>query len=90
MADAEAQGLGDYFVGERAQIWISAGKRKTFTIPADYLFKRHGLDYVKVMREGGPLLDVVVQPGLPVADRNGGERIEILSGLASGDELVRP
>jgi RND family efflux transporter MFP subunit len=90
MADAEAQGLGDYFVGERAQIWISAGKRKTFTIPADYLFKRHGLDYVKITRGGGPPLDVVVQPGLPVADRNGAERIEILSGLASGDELVRP
>ena len=82
MADAEAQGLGDYFVGERAQIWISAGKRKTFTIPADYLFKRHGLDYVKVARDGGPPLDVVVQPGLPVAaDKNGGERIEIFAPL---------
>jgi RND family efflux transporter MFP subunit len=90
VADAEAPGLGTYFVGERAQIWISAGKRKTFIIPSDYLFKRHGLDYVKVAQADGSPLDLVVQPGLPVADPDGPERIEILSGLKSGDKLVRP
>jgi RND family efflux transporter MFP subunit len=90
VADAEASGLGDYFVGERAQIWISVGKRETFVIPADYLFRRHGLDYVKVASADGTPLDLVVQPGLPVAEKDGSKRIEILSGLKAGDELVRP
>ncbi|HKJ63322.1 MAG TPA: efflux RND transporter periplasmic adaptor subunit [Hyphomicrobiales bacterium] len=90
IADAEAQGLGNYFIGERAQIWISAGKRETFLIPEAYLFKRHGLNYVKVAQADGPPLDLVVQPGLPVANKDGPDRIEILSGLKSGDKLVRP
>ena len=29
VADAEVATLGDYFVGERALVWISAGKRRT-------------------------------------------------------------
>lgn len=90
IADAEAQNLGNYFIGERAQIWISAGKRETFLIPADYLFKRHGLNYVKVAQDAGPPLDIVVQPGLAAAGKDGADQIEILSGLKSGDELVRP
>ncbi|MCP4319651.1 MAG: efflux RND transporter periplasmic adaptor subunit [Hyphomicrobiales bacterium] len=90
VADAEATGLGDYFVGERAQIWISAGKRRTFVIPADFLFKRHGLNYVRLMQAEGPPLDVVVQPGLALPDNNGPARLEILSGVRSGDELIRP
>lgn len=90
IADAEAPGLGTYFIGERAQIWISAGKRETFIIPADYLFKRHGLNYVKVARDDSPPLDLVVQPGLVIAGKDGADSIEILSGLNSGDELVRP
>lgn len=90
VADAEAPGLGDYFVGERALVWISVGKRNTIVIPADYLFRRHGLNYVKVAQAEGAPLDVVVQPGLPVADDDTPPTIEILSGLKSGDRLVRP
>jgi RND family efflux transporter MFP subunit len=90
VADAEAPGLGDYFVGERAQIWISAGKRKTYIIPSDYLYKRHGLNYVNVAQAEGPPLAIVVQPGLPIEHKDEPERIEILSGLRSGDRLIRP
>ncbi len=90
IADAEAPGLGDYFVGERALIWISAGTRKTIIIPSDYLFKRDGLDYVKVAQGNGPPLDVVVQPGLPVTLKGTPPSVEILSGLKRGDRLVRP
>ncbi len=90
VADAEAPHLGDYFVGERALIWISAGKRKTIAVPSDYLFKRDGLDYVKVAQGDGSPLDVVVQPGLPVTLKNAPPSVEILSGLKPGDRLVRP
>lgn len=44
LADADLAGLGDYFVGERVKVWISAGKRRTIVVPAEYTFKRFGLD----------------------------------------------
>lgn len=90
VADAEASVLDGYFVGERALVWISVGKRKTIVIPSDYLFQRHGLNYVKIAQAEGSPLDVVVQPGLPIAGQDTPLSIEILSGLQSGDQLVRP
>lgn len=89
IADAEAGGLGGYFVGERARIWISAGKRRTIVIPRDYVFRRYGLDYVRLASAEAAPVDVVVQPGRPVT-LDGGAGIEILSGLEPGDRLVRP
>jgi hypothetical protein len=80
-ADVTVGSLGDYFVGERTRVWVSAGTRNTFVVPENYLFKRYGISYVK-MRDGA---EVVVQPGLPV---RGG--IEILSGVRDGDVLVLP
>jgi hypothetical protein len=89
IADAEAEGLGGYFVGERARIWISAGKRNAIIIPRDYVFRRYGLDYVKLASADGAPADVVVQPGRPITFE-GEAGIEILSGLVPGDRLVRP
>lgn len=90
VADAEAADLGDYFVGARALVWISAGKRETIVIRSGYVFRRHGLNYVKLAQNKGPPLDVVVQSGLPVAQSDGPSGVEILSGLKSGDRLIRP
>jgi len=84
IADAEVSGLGDYFVGERALVWISAGKRKAITIPADLTFKRFGLDYVRLAGEKGAAFDAIVQLGQP-ADAN---RIEVLAGLKPGDMIL--
>jgi RND family efflux transporter MFP subunit len=89
VADAEAPNLGSYFVGERVLVWISAGRRPTFVVPRDLVFKRYGLDYVRLEREDGSTADVVVQTGQDV--KNGDEKeIEILAGVAAGDRLVRP
>lgn len=92
IADAEVADLGDYFVGERTLVWISAGKRKTIVIPRSYTFQRYGLDYVKVKHGSGAPIDVVVQLGRPVDDGGSGEgpRVEVLAGLKAGDELVHP
>jgi RND family efflux transporter MFP subunit len=92
IADAEVAGLGDYFVGERTLVWISAGKRKTIVIPRSYTFQRYGLDYVRVVHGPDAPIDVVVQLGRPVSDGKAGEgpRVEVLAGLKAGDELVRP
>ena len=65
IADAQADGLGKYFVGERVLVWISAGKRQTIAVPRDHLFKRFGLDYARLKEDDGKTIDVVVQPDSP-------------------------
>jgi RND family efflux transporter MFP subunit len=81
VADVTAEGLGDYFVGERTLVYVATGKRPAIVVPADYLFTRSGVTYARLAGLG----DTVVQPGLPA---EGG--IEILSGLRPGDVLVKP
>jgi multidrug efflux system membrane fusion protein len=81
IADAEVEGLGDYFVGERTLAHIAVGQRESFVLPNEFLLNRFGVDYVR-LKNGA---EVVVQLGLP---REGG--VEILSGLKTGDILVTP
>ncbi len=81
VADVEVEGLGNFFVGERVQVYVSTGERQTFVVPEAYLFRRFGLVFVKLQDDD----EVVVQPGLKA---DGG--IEILSGLNQGDVLVLP
>ena len=90
IADAEVATLGDYFVGERALVGISAGKRKTIIVPDTVVVKRFGLDYVRLFQEKGPGVDVVVQLGqlAPLPDGTAG--VEVLAGLKPGDVVVPP
>lgn len=89
IADATVAGLGDFFVGERARVWIDAGERQVIVIPLDYVSTRHGLDFVKVARAEGPPLEVVVELGQQ-QPLDGGTGYEVLSGLRAGDRLVKP
>lgn len=88
LADADVSGLGDYFVGERAVVWISAGKRTTITVPPAFVFKRHGLDFVRVLDAQGKSSDFVVQLGQTVPSDGRPADIEILSGLKAGDTIA--
>lgn len=90
VADADVEKLGDYFVGERALVWISAGKRKTIMVPPDYVFNRFGLDYVRLVSGTLPAIEIVVQLGPAVEGDSKAPRIEVLSGVRLGDKLVRP
>jgi membrane fusion protein, multidrug efflux system len=81
IADAEVEGLGDFFVGERTRVYVATGKRDALVVPADVVYHRYGVSYVK-LKDG---TEVVVQLGRPV---EGG--IEVLSGLNEGDQVVRP
>ena len=90
IADAQADGLGKYFVGERVLVRISAGKRNTIVVPSEYLFKHFGLDYARIRQDDGKTIDVVVQPGQPARSEGDGDGIEVLAGLKPGDRLVRP
>jgi len=90
IADAEVPDLGGYFVGERLLVWISAGKRQGFVVPRAYIFKRYGLDYVRLDEGSGKLADVVVQTGRTIRDASGLELTELLAGVEAGDRLVSP
>lgn len=81
VADVEVDGLGDFFVGERIKVLITAGSRQSIVVPESYLFRRFGLTFVRLHGAG----DVVVQHG---QTSEGG--IEILSGLRAGDRLLPP
>jgi len=81
VADVEVERLGEYFVGERTRAYVTTGKREAIVIPLDYVFRRAGLNYVK-LKDGTV---VVVQPGEQRA-----EGLEILSGLKEGDVVVAP
>jgi multidrug efflux pump subunit AcrA (membrane-fusion protein) len=85
IADVDVSGLGDYFVGERTRVYIETGKRSAIVIPASYVYRRAGVNYVKL--GGGD--EIVVQPG-DISDANGARTVEILSGLVDGDRIVAP
>lgn len=80
VADVTVAGLGNFFVGERARVWVATDKRQAFVIGREYIHRRYGLSYVYLANGG----EVVVQPGQAIA---GG--IEVLSGLREGDVLVK-
>lgn len=89
VADAAVPDLGNYFVGERALVRVSAGQRSTFIIPEDYSFVRYGSDFVRLQRDDGEPIDIVVQLGQAIV-KDGKTFVEVLSGVDAGDRLVKP
>ncbi|QGM97176.1 efflux RND transporter periplasmic adaptor subunit [Methylocystis parvus] len=81
IADVEVKGLGDYFVGERARVYVTTGKRNAILAPKSAIYRRAGVDFVKLASGA----EVVVQTG----DAHG-DAIEILSGLHDGDVVQTP
>jgi RND family efflux transporter MFP subunit len=90
VADADVAGLGDYFVGERIRVWVSAGDRTSIIVPASFITTRFGIDYAHVRRNDGAVIDVPVQRGREFPRPDVPDALEILSGLKAGDVLVRP
>lgn len=81
IADVIAPDFGNYFVGERTRVYVSAGKREGFFVPTPSLYHRAGMVFVKL--KGGQ--EIVVQIG-----QKNGNQTEILSGLHDGDIVVTP
>jgi RND family efflux transporter MFP subunit len=81
IADVDVGELGDYFVGERTRVYVATGKRDAIIVPASYVYRRAGVNFVR-LKNGA---EIVVQPGEARPDG-----LEILSGLADGDIVVRP
>jgi multidrug efflux system membrane fusion protein len=87
-ADLDAAGLTGDFVGARVRVLIPAGEREAFIIPARYLATRYGVDYVRLVRAGGAMIDAPVQRGAATPTDAMPDGIEILSGLNDGDAIV--
>ena len=81
IADVDVQGLGDYFVGERARVYVTTGKRDTIIIPRNAVYRRAGVDFVRLASGE----EVVIQLG-----EAHGDGVEVLSGLHDGDVVSAP
>jgi RND family efflux transporter MFP subunit len=90
IADAEAPGLGSYFVGERVPVWISAGRRQVVAIPDAFVFRKFGLDQVTLVSPAGEGVAVVVQLGRAAKLEDDEPGHEVLAGLGPGDVITRP
>lgn len=89
VADAEVAGLESYLVGERARVWIAAGKRKSLVVPRAFVSQKYGQDFVRLKR-GDTTTDVVVQLGREAWLPGEQDTVEVLGGLMPNDVLVRP
>jgi RND family efflux transporter MFP subunit len=90
VADARVANLGDYFVGERIRVWVSAGERVSIIVPGSFITTRFGIDYARVREDNRTVIDVPVQRGRNLPRPDMPDALEILSGLKAGDILVRP
>lgn len=90
IADAAVPDVGDYFVGERIRVWVSAGERASVIVPGAFILTRFGIDYARVRTDAKTITDVPVQRGRALPRPDMPDALEILSGLRTGDVLVRP
>lgn len=88
--DATVAKLDSQLIGERVRVAVTLGQRDAIVIPADYVIVRSGIDYVKLSRGDDKTIDVPIQRGAPIALPDVKDGLEILSGLKSGDVLVKP
>lgn len=83
-ADVAVADLPTSSVGARLLVRVPVGERLALNVPAAAVVTRSGLDFVTVKTAAGPRERVVVT----------GERtettVEIVTGLAAGDEVVTP
>ena len=83
-ADVEVANLPGAFVNARVPVELPVGERQALLVPAAAVTSRSGLDFVTVMENGAEVARAVVL-GEPV-----GDRVEVLTGLRPGDEIVVP
>jgi RND family efflux transporter MFP subunit len=88
IADVEVDGLDTAFVDARVLVEVPVGERLALLVPVEAVATRSGLDFVTV-RDGAVEAARAVVLGNEV-DREGAVFVEVLSGLAPGDEVVAP
>ena len=86
IADVEVDGIGDYFVNERTLVWIPVAQRTVIAVPPEAVATRHGVDYVRIASDNGPLEVAVILGG--IVETPQGPRNEVLTGLRDGDRVI--
>ena len=88
IADVEVPSLDTAFVDARLLVRVPVGERQALLIPEAAVRSRSGLDFVTVSDDGTPHERTVVLGKRVVVGEAG--MIEVLTGLAAGDEVVAP
>ncbi len=86
--DVAVEGLSDTFIGQRILVRVPVGTRSVLAVPSEAIRRVAGLDLVEIATAEGARR-VTVVPG-PVVATPDGPRVEILSGLRSGDTVLVP
>lgn len=86
IADVDVPVLDTALLGARVLVRLPVGERMAFLVPLEAVETRSGLDFVTVSEATGSA-DRVVVLGERLT-QNGAEFVEVLSGLAVGDEVV--
>ena len=73
----------------RPRLGLRPASATSVIVPGAFIITRFGIDYARV-RKGADVIDVPVQRGRPQPRPDMPDALEILSGLNSGDVLVRP
>jgi multidrug efflux pump subunit AcrA (membrane-fusion protein) len=80
----EFDNVGDVIPGSYAEVYLKTTPREgVLTLPVSALTEEQGLYFVYVKTEPDAYVKRSVKPG-----QSDGERVEIVSGIAPGDEVV--
>jgi RND family efflux transporter MFP subunit len=85
-ADIAVEGLASDRVGQRVTVLAPIGEREALVLPRRFVSTRYGIDFVRTVDAAGRVSDAPVQLGGPVD----GDRVEVLSGLKTGDVVLSP
>lgn len=86
LADVEVVDLDDRFVGRRIPVRLPVGTRDALMVPQSAILMQGGIDFITVQVNGEPLRRAVVLGAEVTLD--GVIWVEVLTGVAAGDELV--
>ena len=88
IADVNVADLPEGFVNKRLLVRVPIGEREAILVPETAVTRRFGIDYVSVqMGDARAERSVVTGERMTVAGR---PMVEILTGIAAGDEVVAP
>ncbi|QYZ71292.1 efflux RND transporter periplasmic adaptor subunit [Neotabrizicola shimadae] len=86
VADVEVQNLPEGFFDARVLVRLPVGQRLALMVPAEAIHTQSGLDFVAV-RSGDKTVMRAVVPGQH-QEVDGRAMVEIISGLAAGDDVL--
>ncbi|WP_244273877.1 efflux RND transporter periplasmic adaptor subunit [Stappia indica] len=88
IADVEVERLDTQFVNARVLVRVPVGERQAILVPPAAVTTRAGLDFVTLASSAGPVERTVLTGGtVRLYDET---YVEVLSGLAAGDEVLLP